>query len=827
MSRNFTHADNLSSNGLHSAYNKYGLSQSTTYKPIERSVYMSFNVCESSYDRKYYTVIHVWSTDTLLELKDKVAFYLKIELPLNKLLLVTFDEKQKKWYIIGESNPSDTISQSGLSEGSKLSIKYRDLPISTDPQPTTYSSSQGNYYITFKICELNYDRKYYTAINVWASDTLLQLKEKVAHYLRIASPPNKLLLVTFDEKQNEWILISESNPSVTISQSGLPPGSTLSLKYRDPPVSADPRPSHSTSVISQTDYDLQLKLCKKPKDRTDYIFFQIHSCATLRDLRSQTYEKFGKQSKDQPIYLWNNSDWLKFEPDMDDCLLTELSFESYVYISIAPAEENSNSKYPSGICGLANLGNTCYMNSVFQCLSNTPAFTQRLLALNDKEVNAPITGNYMKLTKKMWSGDTNFIEPTSLLDSINDNLPRYSTYRQQDAQEFMNHFLHLIHAELSTKETLITELFYGQTRSSVKCLECKQTESTNESISFLPLPISNHHQKTVLYIKANGEQRLVPILTDSSTMFVDDLLNFFVKQHESKMNREQIQARRLVNNDFLEEYDRWKSLTNMREEELAFLEFPKKLHDDKHIWCKFDDHSTHKRFRPATVLTCPSVSCRYSHISDQIEQLLGHLCSMTGASASDCYVYWTDRYRDRHQLDIEANTDESLPRLDFITIEMNTKWVDIYKTHYNTNYSADNSGLSGLLSDFFREEPLDGDYHCLKCSKHTKARQKSDLCLPLPRVLIIQLKRFTYDTYSNNKIDTYISFPLYDLDLNEHIIKDNNDKQENKLSTKYDLVAVSNHTGSLSCGHYTTYAKNHQDGNWYLFDDSYRTKTER
>jgi ubiquitin C-terminal hydrolase len=680
--------------------------------------------------------------------------------------------------------------------------------------------------MSFKVCEPNYDPKYYTAIEAWSFDTLLQLKDKVAYYLKIYLPLNKLLLVTFDEKQKKWIVIGESNPSDTISQSGLSAGSTLSIKYRDPPVSTNPRPNNSTSVVNQTNDELWLKLCKKPKNRTDYIYFKIHSFATLRDLRIQAYEELNKPSKGQPIYLWNNGDWMKFEPDMDDCLLTELSFESYVYISIAPAEENSNSKHPSGICGLANLGNTCYMNSVFQCLSNTPAFTQRILALNDNEVNAPITGNYMKLIKKMWSGNTNFIEPTSLLDSINDNLPRYSTYRQQDAQEFMNHFLHLIHAELSTKETLITELFYGQIRSSVKCLECKQTESTNESISFLPLPISNYHQKTVLYIKANGEQHLVPMLTDSSVTFVNDLIDFFVKQHESKMPREQIQARRLVNNDFIDKYSDWQYLTDIREEELAFLEFPKKSHDEKHIWCEFHDHSTHKRFRPATVLTCPSGSCLYSHISDQIEQLLGHLCSMTGASVSDCYVYWIDRYRDHHQLDIEASTDASLPRLDLITIEMNTKWIDIYKTHYKTNSSADNSGLSGLLSDFFHEEPLDGDYHCLKCSKHTKARQKSDLCLPLPRVLIIQLKRFTYDTYSNNKIDTYISFPLYDLDLNEYITKDNNDKQENKSSTKYDLVAVSNHTGSLSGGHYTTYAKNHQDGNWYSFDDSYVRKLD-
>lgn len=35
----------------------------------------------------------------------------------------------------------------------------------------------------------------------------------------------------------------------------------------------------------------------------------------------------------------------------------------------------------------------------------------------------------------------------------------------------------------------------------------------------------------------------------------------------------------------------------------------------------------------------------------------------------------------------------------------------------------------------------------------------------------------------------------------------------------YDLYAVTNHFGSLHGGHYTAYAKNHVDGEWYLFDD--------
>ena len=447
-----------------------------------------------------------------------------------------------------------------------------------------------------------------------------------------------------------------------------------------------------------------------------------------------------------------------------------------------------------------------------------PHLQRKLLAF-DEEINAPVIGQYIQLLKQIWSGRYRSIEPSSLVNNIIEHLPRYDKYRQQDAQEFMNHFLHLIHAELSTKETLITELFYGRIRSTVKCLECQRIETTDESISFVPLPISNHNLKTVLYLKADGEQRLISIHVDSSVYTIGDLIDCFRNQHEPQLARERINVFRLVNNQVKESYEDRRSLYSIHDVELAFIEYVKKSTLEDYFWCHYINRSTNKPFRPSTLVVAPTYTCCYSHLCDQIHQVLGHLCSITGAPVSACRVFWRDRGKREYKLNVEENRDESLPYLTSIIIELDTEWVDKYREHYDFNHPTDKSGLCSLLADFCREDSLDGDYHCLKCPKLTKARQKSNLCLPLPPVLIIQLKRFTYDNYSNDKIDTFISFPLQGLDLNEYIVKDESQKTENNPSTKYDLVAVSNHTGSLTSGHYTTYAKNTEDGKWYSFDD--------
>ena len=65
------------------------------------------------------------------------------------------------------------------------------------------------------------------------------------------------------------------------------------------------------------------------------------------------------------------------------------------------------------------------------------------------------------------------------------------------------------------------------------------------------------------------------------------------------------------------------------------------------------------------------------------------------------------------------------------------------------------------LKLYTSQEKLGADdaWYCPNCQKHQQATKKFDLW-SLPEVLIIHLKRFSYNRYWRDKIDTVIDFPL-------------------------------------------------------------------
>ncbi|KAM4722665.1 ubiquitin carboxyl-terminal hydrolase 4 [Rhinophrynus dorsalis] len=104
-------------------------------------------------------------------------------------------------------------------------------------------------------------------------------------------------------------------------------------------------------------------------------------------------------------------------------------------------------------------------------------------------------------------------------------------------------------------------------------------------------------------------------------------------------------------------------------------------------------------------------------------------------------------------------------------------------------------------------------WYCPNCRKHQRATKKFDLW-SLPKILVVHLKRFSYNRYWRDKLDAVVEFPIRNLNMSEFVC------DPKACPYVYDLVAVSNHYGGMGGGHYTAYAKNQETKQWYYFDDS-------
>jgi ubiquitin C-terminal hydrolase len=107
-----------------------------------------------------------------------------------------------------------------------------------------------------------------------------------------------------------------------------------------------------------------------------------------------------------------------------------------------------------------------------------------------------------------------------------------------------------------------------------------------------------------------------------------------------------------------------------------------------------------------------------------------------------------------------------------------------------------------------------GQWYCQRCQKLTDALKKLNL-YQLPKILIIQLKRFTSDLTNDLKITTEIHVQET-IDLEQLV-----EKKETGHPAIYNLVAVLAHTGTLASGHYTTFAWHLSNRCWYHFDDQH------
>ena len=198
--------------------------------------------------------------------------------------------------------------------------------------------------------------------------------------------------------------------------------------------------------------------------------------------------------------------------------------------NFAPVYGSFAAKFP----GLRNLGNTCFMSAVIQCLSSTVELGQYFTGYYRQHINlqskfgsgGELAEELGELIRVMWSGQYKSLSPKDLKDAVGRHLPGFVGCDQQDSHEFLTMLLEKVHADLNTatengpvtvdenldthlainkfwkshrmkNNSIISQIFEGLLLSTLECTVCGKKSDSFETFTCLSLPIPSGNRVTI------------------------------------------------------------------------------------------------------------------------------------------------------------------------------------------------------------------------------------------------------------------------------------------------------------------------------------------
>lgn len=461
--------------------------------------------------------------------------------------------------------------------------------------------------------------------------------------------------------------------------------------------------------------------------------------------------------------------------------------------TIPTIERNPNIYVSLSITGLRNLGNTCYINSIMQCLFATREFRdlfissayKKFLKANKNKIPQLSNGFYL-LFKKMYLNGGCSVVPISFLKICNILRPDLKIPDdQQDTTEFLMLILDKLHDELSNQDNVVNEypnlILYDEQELNVKENDYKRWFDKN--------------------VIGNG---LSPI---------DDI---FQGQIEHSL-----QCQRCGHSSYNYSTFYILSLAIPKPTMTGFSKSKRvKLED-----C-FDMYTSDEVLSGENAWECPhccKISDDYKDIVKKnkvTKQLIKDQAASSSKSSSlKSGIFGFSRHHDHHHSNIGRDalkTSQKVGRsLSPFRVLGGGGGGSSSSTNNDESYYKKKTEQDSLkLEKLAQKENIKEIKDEMKQWKTKKLITVKTLnFLTLPKTLIIHLSRFYYDLTKKN--DTIITYPLI-LEI----------PTKNGKVVKYKLYGLVNHTGNLISGHYTSLVNKETKHSlesdaqkWYYFDD--------
>ncbi|XP_069798500.1 uncharacterized protein usp19 [Narcine bancroftii] len=238
------------------------------------------------------------------------------------------------------------------------------------------------------------------------------------------------------------------------------------------------------------------------------------------------------------------------------CMVTPMT-HSITGAEHAEEEEEVKKVCLPGFTGLVNLGNTCFMNSVIQSLSNTrelrdyfhdQSFESEINYNNPLGTGGRLAIGFAVLLRALWKGTHHAYQPSKLKAIVASKASQFTGYAQHDAQEFMAFLLDGLHEDLNRiqnkpytetvdsdgrpdevvaeeawerhkmrNDSFIVDLFQGQYKSKLVCPMCFKVSITFDPFLYLSVPLPQKQKLlTVFFFAKEPHMKPVKILVSVS-----------------------------------------------------------------------------------------------------------------------------------------------------------------------------------------------------------------------------------------------------------------------------------------------------------------------